>query len=68
MYEYKCEIFYASAKFASTMLKEHELMDVSNLLNERAAEGWELVTHTFMGDIGAPNGLLITFKKQIKSI
>ena len=64
MFEYKCEIFYASAKFMSTMLKEHELAEVSTLINERAAEGWELVTHTFIGNVGAPNGLLITFKKQ----
>jgi len=65
MFEYKLEVFYASAKLISTILKEHELKELTNLINERASEGWELVTYTFMGNIGAPNGLLITFKKQI---
>ena len=68
MFEYKCEIFYGSAKLVSTMLKEHELVKVNNLINERAAEGWELVTHTFMGNVGAPNGLLLTFKKQTNDL
>jgi len=67
MFEYKCEIFNASGKALSTIFKDKEVLAFNELLNERASEGWELVTYTFMGSLGAPNGLLITYRKQINT-
>ena len=48
MYTYKSEILWVSSKWFSDKANEKDLAELDELLNERAAEGWELVTYDYM--------------------
>ncbi len=48
MYIYKTEILTVSTKWFSDKANEGDIALLDNLLNERAAEGWELVTYDYM--------------------
>ena len=62
---YKTEILKVSFKWLKASIKEEEIIQLDNLINLRAKEGWELVTYAFMGDEGSlGRGVLMTFKKE----
>lgn len=65
MYIYKSEILKLSIKFFSDKANESDLLLLDKLLNERANEGWELVTYDYMATSRQVRGaFVITFKKQ----
>jgi hypothetical protein len=69
MAEYRSEIMKVAWKMWKSSIREEERNELDVLLNQRAAEGWELVAYTFMGggqgglgvDMG--RGILVTFKR-----
>ena len=65
MIEYKSEILNVSYKLIKAKIKESEIIELDSLLNKRANEGWELVTHSFMGSNDTHGrGILVTFKRD----
>ena len=64
MAEYKTEILKVSYRLLKASIKEPEVKELDELINQRASEGWELVTYTFMGNNDSfSRGVLMTFKK-----
>ena len=66
MYTYKTEILRVGTKFWSDKANERDAAELDELLNARAAEGWELVTYDYMATssqiIGA---FIVTFRKPV---
>ena len=66
MYTYKTEILRVGTKFRSDKANEKDAAELDELLNARAAEGWELVTYDYMATssqiIGA---FIVTFRKPV---
>ncbi|MBP1040928.1 DUF4177 domain-containing protein [Vagococcus sp. BWB3-3] len=66
MYEYKSEILETSTKWIKDSANEKDLKLLDDLINSRAQQGWELVTHAYMPNVVATrSAFLITFKKTI---
>ena len=64
MYIYKTEILTVGTKWFSDKADAKDIAILDNLLNERSAEGWELVTYDYMATSMQINGaFVITFKK-----
>ncbi|MGM0175110.1 DUF4177 domain-containing protein [Enterococcus devriesei] len=64
MYEYKSEVLYTKTKWLSDKAGENDLAELDALINERAQEGWELVTYSYMAtSLQVKGATLITFKK-----
>ena len=64
MYIYKSEILYTKIKVFSDKADKEDLVELDNLINKRAKEGWELVTYSFMATVSQVRGAtLITFRK-----
>ena len=64
MYTYKSEILWVSSKRFSDKANEKDLAELDELLNVRAAEGWELVTYDYMAtSLQARGAFVITFRK-----
>ena len=62
MTEYRNEVVEMPVKLTSLISKE-KVSELNELFNQRIAEGWELVAHTYVGDqSGAENVMFITFK------
>lgn len=65
MYIYKTEILTVSTKWLSDKANEGDIALLDNLLNERAAEGWELVTYDYMATTAQIKGaFVVTFRKE----
>lgn len=65
MYIYKTEILTVSTKWFSDKANEGDIALLDNLLNERAAEGWELVTYDYMATTAQIKGaFVVTFSKE----
>lgn len=65
MIEYKSEILKVSYKLVKASLTEVEVKKLDELINKRSVEGWELVTHSFMGGSDSmASGILVTFKRE----
>ncbi|MBQ3138004.1 MAG: DUF4177 domain-containing protein [Ruminococcus sp.] len=65
MYVYKTEIMQASFKLFSDKADENDLMRLDKLVNDRYAEGWELVTYDYMATSTQFKGaFIITFRKE----
>lgn len=65
MYQYKSEILKVGVKMWSDKADEKDLEKLDALLNERAAEGWELVTYDYMAtSVQVQGAFVITFRKQ----
>ncbi len=65
MYTYKTEILTVSTKWFSDKANEGDIALLDNLLNERAAEGWELVTYDYMATTAQIKGaFVVTFRKE----
>ena len=64
MYTYKTEILKVSTKMWSDKANEGDAEALDALLNERAAEGWELVTYDYMATSSQIRGaFIVTFRK-----
>lgn len=65
MYTYKTEILKVSTKWFSDKANEADTEELDDLLNERAAEGWELVTYDYMAtSLQVRGAFVITFRKE----
>ena len=66
MYQYKSEILTVSTKWLSDKANEKDAAELDALLNQRAAESWELVTYDYMAtSVQVKGAFIITFRKQI---
>lgn len=65
MFEYKTEILMTGVKWLSDKANDADVTALDQLINERASEGWELVTYSYMGtSVQVRGATLITFRKQ----
>ncbi len=65
MYIYKTEILTVGTKWFSDKADENDIAILDQLINERAANGWELVTYDYMAtSIQIKGAFVITFRKQ----
>lgn len=65
MYIYKTEILMVSTKWFSDKANENDTAALDQFFNEKAAEGWELVTYDYMAtSLQLKGGFVITFRKQ----
>lgn len=64
MYIYKTEILKVSTKWFSDKADRDDIAMLDELINERAANGWELVTYDYMATSTQIKGaFVITFRK-----
>jgi hypothetical protein len=70
MFEYKSEVLrinadYKGVRFVKTVVDHVNTAKLDELINARAAEGWELVAYSVVSDtfIGRINAI-VTFKKE----
>lgn len=67
MYTYKTEILKVSTKWFSDKANEEDILKLDALLNQRASEGWQLVTYDYMAtSLEIKGAFVITFKKPIR--
>lgn len=65
MYTYKTEILTVGTKFFSDKADAKDISMLDDLLNERATEGWELVTYDYMATSTQIKGaFVVTFRKK----
>ncbi len=65
MYLYKTEILTVGTKWLSDKADAGDIAMLDQLLNERAANGWELVTYDYMAtSMQLKGAFVITFRKQ----
>ncbi len=65
MYEYRSEILWVSTKFWSDKASGKDAQVLDAFLNQKSAEGWELVTYDYMATSAQLRGaFLITFKRE----
>lgn len=65
MYIYKTEILKVGVKFWSDKANERDASELDALLNQRAAEGWELATYDYMATSSQIKGaFIITFRRE----
>ena len=65
MYRYKSEILEVSSKWLSDKANDRDAAVLDELLNERAAEGWELVTYDYMAtSVQIRGAFIITFRRE----
>ena len=66
MYQYKSEILMVGTKWFSDKANDKDAAELDALLNQRAAEGWELVTYDYMAtSVQVKGAFIITFRKEI---
>lgn len=64
MYIYKSEILTVGTKWISDKADEDDIAVLDQLLNERSADGWELVTYDYMAtSVQVKGAFVITFRK-----
>lgn len=62
---YKSEILTVGTKWISDKADEDDIAVLDQLLNERSADGWELVTYDYMATSTQIKGaFVVTFRKQ----
>ena len=65
MYIYKTEILTVSTKWFSDKADQEDIALLDDLINERARDGWELVTYDYMATSKQIKGaFVITFRKS----
>lgn len=65
MYTYKTEILTVSTKWFSDKANASDISMLDQLLNERAAEGWELAAYDYMATSTQIKGaFVVTFRKE----
>ena len=64
MYEYRSEILFVSTKFFSDKANDRDAAELDELINRRAAEGWELVTYDYMAtSVQVKGAFIVTFRR-----
>ncbi|MBS6953339.1 MAG: DUF4177 domain-containing protein [Enterocloster asparagiformis] len=64
MYIYKTEILKVSIKWFSDKADRGDIAMLDELINEKAVDGWELVTYNYMATSTQIKGaFVITFRK-----
>jgi len=64
MYEYKSEIVSKGLRWVRGRASEADATGLDELLNERAAEGWELVAYAYTTEVlNVSAAMLVTFKR-----
>ncbi len=65
MYVYKTEILPVGTKWFSDKADDRDAAALDELLNRRAAEGWELAEYDYMATSSQIRGaFIVTFKKE----
>lgn len=65
MYIYKTEILTVSTKWLSDKANAKDVAILDQFINEKAADGWELVTYDYMAtSMQIKGAFVITFRKQ----
>ena len=65
MYIYKTEIMKVGVKFWSDKANDEDAAALDELLNRRAAEGWELAAYDYMATSNQIKGaFIITFRRE----
>lgn len=65
MYTYRTEILPVSTKFFSDIADQKDISILDDLLNQRASEGWELVTYDYMAtSMQIKGAFVVTFRKE----
>ena len=65
MYTYKTVILWVSTKWVSDKANAEDAELLDRFLNEKAAEGWELVTYDYMATgVQIRGAFVITFRKK----
>ena len=66
MFEYKSEILDTVIKYGvKDDANDVDVSRIDELINQREAEGWEFVAHSFTSNtVGPRNSILLTFRKQ----
>lgn len=65
MYIYKSEILTVGVKWFSDKADANDIALLDNLINQRASEGWELVTYDYMAtSVQVKGAFVITFRKE----
>lgn len=66
MYQYKTEILKVGLKLWSDKATPEDALLLDQLLNQRASEGWELVTYDYMATSMQVRGaFIVTFRKAV---
>lgn len=66
MYTYKSEILSVGTKLFSDKATAEDAAELDELLNRRAAEGWELVTYDYMAtSVQIKGAFIITFRREV---
>lgn len=65
MFIYKTKILKTDAKWFSDKADEGDISKLDELLNEQTANGWELVTYSYMAtSMQIKGAFVITFRKH----
>ena len=65
MYTYKTELLTVGTKGFSDKAEKADISLLDTVLNQRAADGWELVTYDYMAtSIQVKGAFVITFRKE----
>ena len=65
MYTYKTEILTVGTKWLSDKADANDIAMLDNLINERAADGCELVTYDYMAtSMQIKGAFVVTFRKE----
>lgn len=66
MFEYKSELLDSRVKWGfNDSADEKDIEKLDQLINERASEGWELVTYSYMtNNTGVKSTFVITFRRK----
>ena len=63
--EYKCELVEVPQKFLSTaLISDKQVLEMDGLFNQRTAEGWKPITHSFMSAAGHTPVMFVTFLRN----
>ncbi|MCL2002918.1 MAG: DUF4177 domain-containing protein [Oscillospiraceae bacterium] len=65
MYEYKTEIVFTETKWFSDKANKSDVDKFDQIINEKDAAGWELVTYSYMAtSVQVRGALLVTFRRK----
>ena len=65
MYTYKTELLTVGTKWFSDKADQADISLLDTVLNQRAADGWGLVTYDYMAtSIQVKGAFVITFRKE----
>lgn len=65
MYTYRSEVLWVSSKWFSDKVNDEDVAKLDELINQRAREGWELVTYDYMAtSVQVRGAFLLTFRRE----